>query len=129
MDPWSTHTCDAEDGKRASPIALIMTTVGSLVPVEELLGFYAVTVSLLLIKCFAYVHEAYLYAACTDGQIRLVGGNSMDEGTVELCFGNLWGLIAESGWGVKDAEVACRQLGFPTERNALLTNYVGWVHF
>ena len=129
MDPWSTHTCIAEGGKRASLIALIMTTVGSLVPAEELLGFYAATVSLLSMKSFAYVHETYLYTACTDGQIRLVGGNSMYEGTVEMCFGNLWGLIAESGWGVKDAEVTCRQLGFPMKRNAFLTNYIGLIRF
>ena len=43
----------------------------------------------------------------------------MHEGTVEMCFGNLWGLVAESGWGAKDAEVTCRQLQFPTERKFL----------
>ena len=48
MDLWSTHTCAVEGGKRASLIALIMTTVGSPAPVEDLLGFYVVTVSLLL---------------------------------------------------------------------------------
>lgn len=51
----------------------------------------------------------------------------MYEGTVELCFGNLWGLIAESGWGLKDAEVTCRQLGFPTERKVFLIDYAGWL--
>ena len=48
----------------------------------------------------------------SDGEIRLVGGSTNLEGTVEICFGNLWGLIAESGWGDQDAAATCRQLGF-----------------
>ena len=49
---------------------------------------------------------------CNDGEIRLVGGSTNLEGTVEICFGNLWGLIAESGWGDHDAAATCRQLRF-----------------
>ena len=49
---------------------------------------------------------------CNDGDIRLVGGASKYEGTIEICFGNLWGLIAETGWGDHDAQVVCRQLGY-----------------
>ena len=49
---------------------------------------------------------------CNDGDIRLVGGSTNLEGTVEICFGNLWGLISESGWGDHDAAATCRQLGF-----------------
>ena len=56
---------------------------------------------------------------CKDGEIHLVGGASKSEGTVEICFGNLWGLIAETGWGDHDAEVVCRQLGYLTEGAAL----------
>ena len=36
-------------------------------------------------------------------------------GTVEICYGQLWGLVAETGWTATDAQVACRQLGFPTD--------------
>ena len=49
---------------------------------------------------------------CDDGEIRLVGGTSNSEGTVEICFGSLWGLITESGWTDDDASVVCKQLGF-----------------
>ena len=52
---------------------------------------------------------------CNDGDIRLVGGVSRYEGTVEICFGNLWGLIAQTGWGDSDAQVACRQLEYNSE--------------
>ena len=49
---------------------------------------------------------------CSDGDIRLVGGETRSEGTVEICFDSLWGLIDESGWGIADAVVICRELGF-----------------
>ena len=52
---------------------------------------------------------------CNDGDIRLVGGASRYEGTVEICFGNLWGLIAQTGWGESDAQVVCRQLEYNSE--------------
>ena len=56
-----------------------------------------------------------VYLECSDGDVRLAGGLSDFEGTVEICFGNIWGLIAENGWGVHDAQVVCRQLGFISE--------------
>ena len=56
-----------------------------------------------------------LFADCENGDIRLVGGNLTNEGTIEVCFDNLWGLIDETGWTSKDAEVVCRQLGYAVE--------------
>ena len=49
----------------------------------------------------------------------MVGGDSEAEGTVEICFDNLWGLIDESGWGLNDARVVCEQLGYGTGGNSL----------
>ena len=37
------------------------------------------------------------------------------EGTVEICFGNLWGLVADSGWTDVEASVVCKQLGFSSQ--------------
>lgn len=48
---------------------------------------------------------------CTDGEIRLTGGQSMYEGLVEICYGGAWGSICPSGWSVSDTKVVCRQLG------------------
>ena len=47
--------------------------------------------------------------------MRLVGGPRKNEGTVEVCFSNIWGLIEESQWGSSDAKVVCKQLGYGTE--------------
>ena len=54
----------------------------------------------------------YNYAACTQGDIRLVGGAFDNEGRVEVCNQNQWGSVCDLGWDVNDANVACRQAGF-----------------
>ena len=43
------------------------------------------------------------------------GGLQESEGTVEICIDNLWGLVAQYEWSTADAEVTCRQLGYPSE--------------
>ena len=63
---------------------------------------------------------------CTEGDVRLVGGDYENEGTVEICIGGLWGLIADAGWDDNDAQVICRQAGFPNDNGnhtATNTNY------
>ena len=52
---------------------------------------------------------------CSDGEVRLSGGQTENEGTVEICFDNLWGLVAETEWSISDAGVTCRQLGYRSE--------------
>ena len=48
-----------------------------------------------------------------DGDIRLVGGRSDNEGTVLIYHWSRWGAICDDYWDKKDAEVVCNQLGFP----------------
>ena len=49
---------------------------------------------------------------CTNGHVRLVGGDSSSEGRVEICHDNHYGSVCNDGWGQEEAEVVCRQLGF-----------------
>ena len=51
------------------------------------------------------------YVNCTDGDIRLVGGTSGNEGNVQICHNNAWGSVCDDSWDTSDANVVCRQLG------------------
>uniref|UniRef100_A0A3Q3Q7P1 Neurotrypsin n=1 Tax=Monopterus albus TaxID=43700 RepID=A0A3Q3Q7P1_MONAL len=56
--------------------------------------------------------------------IRLVGGQSGSEGTVEVFHAGQWGSICDDHWDDSDAEVVCRQLGLSGVARAL-----GQAHF
>ena len=47
--------------------------------------------------------------------MRLIGGSSETEGTVEVCHNKTWGMVSGLGWGEEDARVTCRQLKFSIE--------------
>ena len=49
---------------------------------------------------------------CSQGDIRLQGGTATS-GRVEICNSNVWGTVCDDGWSASDAQVACKQLGFP----------------
>ena len=49
---------------------------------------------------------------CSQGQIRLRGGSNQREGRVEICISRVWGTICDTQWDYREAQVACRQLGY-----------------
>ena len=48
--------------------------------------------------------------------MRLVGDNSINKGTVEVCYEGLWGLVSDNEWDNNDALVVCNQLLGHTDR-------------
>ena len=51
-------------------------------------------------------------APCANGDLRLAGGNVINEGRIEICINNVWGTICDDYWSDTDANVACRMLGY-----------------
>ena len=45
--------------------------------------------------------------------VRLVGGNTASEGRVEVYYSDTWGTVCQNDWTVQDANVVCRELGYP----------------
>ena len=54
------------------------------------------------------------FLGCTTGVVRLVGGGSVNQGRVEICVNNSWGTVCDDLFGINDARVICRQMGYPS---------------
>ena len=52
------------------------------------------------------------FSNCSNGELRLRGGSTPNQGRVEICINNAWGSVCHYGWGIADGNVACKQLGY-----------------
>jgi hypothetical protein len=49
---------------------------------------------------------------CQPG-VRLINGSTSNEGRFEIYHDGTWGTVCDDGWHTNDANVACRELGYP----------------
>ena len=48
-----------------------------------------------------------------EGDLRLRGGGGDRQPRLQVYFGDRWGAVCDDGFGQEEADVACRQLGYP----------------
>ena len=55
--------------------------------------------------------------SCVEGTVHLVGGNSMKEGRVQVCYLGEWHSVCGDRWSEMEAEadVVCSSLGYSAE--------------
>ena len=67
----------------------------------------------------------FLFGPCSSVSVRLADGNAPNEGRVEVFYGCNWGTICQRRWSIKDANVICRQLGYPSASQAWYNAHFG----
>ena len=72
--------------------------------------------SVLFVICsfFSFFHLSFFKGpdGCTDGDVRLWGGQSEREGEVQVCKDGVWGYICSDTWNDVNAKTVCKQLQF-----------------
>ncbi|XP_019858318.1 PREDICTED: deleted in malignant brain tumors 1 protein-like, partial [Amphimedon queenslandica] len=65
------------------------------------------------VALFCLFNYDYIPANCTDGDIRLYGGSTPNQGVLHVCSNGIWGTVcSNNNWNNIETDVACFQLGY-----------------
>ena len=81
-------------------------------PRAPALAWRRLLTGLLLVAGLAALSTAPAHADPAEGDLRLSGGSAHHEGRLEIFYDNEWGTVCDDFFRMKDARVACRQLGY-----------------
>ncbi|NWH57379.1 DMBT1 protein, partial [Geococcyx californianus] len=70
-------------------------------------------------------HKEDAGVVCADMSLRLVDGEDMCSGRLEVYHNGIWSTICDDGWDMKDAAVVCRQLGCGDAVSAKIDAFFG----
>ena len=68
------------------------------------------------------------FTECSNGAVRLVGGQSSNEGRLEYCYYGAWTQLCNQDFHIEEAVAACRQLGYtsnPSKNLAMHMDIIG----
>ena len=99
----------------------VLTQHKTLALTQLMLVLHALVSSIIDLSTLNVESSFKIPTVCPPGDIRLVGGSVADEGRVELCLNNAWGTICDDGFDERDANVVCRQLGYPDQGKKMYT--------
>ena len=66
-----------------------------------------------LVTDIKIIYYHLVTSSCTEGGVRLAGGETAMEGRVEVCHNQTWWAVSSWYWDYRDATVVCRHLHYP----------------
>ena len=66
-----------------------------------------------------------MYVGYSNGNARLIGGTTKQQGRVEIWYSNQWNTVCDDSWDINDATVVCQQLGYRGAVAAHLSAHFG----
>ncbi|XP_071480452.1 scavenger receptor cysteine-rich domain-containing group B protein-like [Diadema antillarum] len=72
--------------------------------------------------------QSVVDVTCSAKGVRLIGGSIPQEGSVQVYSGDRWGTVCDDGWGLQEATVVCRQLGYTAATAAKSNAHFGENH-
>jgi len=61
------------------------------------------------------IHQIFPYCLYLESEVRLVGGTFEYNGCVEVLTAGEWHSVCDDGFGMSNAEVICKSLGYSSK--------------